>query len=130
MTGFFSKKQYTIIVNNELAMKLLNKWYLECSIYTIFFNPSLSVSIKALFPSCIKSLFRKKQVNYSLYLISFMKCFISFLRMRNQKISLARIIIVGYQQINPIIINPRTDSCVPSDSTRKTPPFVLFKTAS
>lgn len=96
MAGFFSKKQYAIIINNELAMKLLYELCLECSIYTIFFNPPLTVSIKALFPGSIKSLFRKKQVNYSLYFISFMKCFISFLRMRNQKISLARIIIVGY----------------------------------
>ena len=48
-------------------------------------------------------------MDYSLYFISFTECFISFLRMRNQKVSLARIDIIGHQQINPILINPRTD---------------------
>ncbi len=54
MTDFFSKKQYAT-VDKELAIKLLNERYLECSIYAIFFNSSLIVSIKALFLSKILS---------------------------------------------------------------------------
>ena len=53
-------------------------------------------------------------MDYSLYFISFTECFISFLRMRNQKVSLARIDIIGHQQINPILINPRTDMFRPT----------------
>ncbi|AHF13969.1 hypothetical protein BARVI_11960 [Barnesiella viscericola DSM 18177] len=48
MAGFFSKKQYAAIADKELAMKLLKERYLECSICAMFFNSSLTVSIKAL----------------------------------------------------------------------------------
>ena len=49
MTGFFSKKQYAAMADSELAMKLLKERCLECSICAIFFNSSLTVSIKARF---------------------------------------------------------------------------------
>ena len=49
MAGFFSKKQYAAIADKELAMKLLKERCLECSICAMFFNSSLTVSIKALF---------------------------------------------------------------------------------
>ena len=49
MAGFFSKKQYAAIADKELAIKLLNERCLECSICAMFFNSSLTVSIKALF---------------------------------------------------------------------------------
>ena len=55
MVSFFSKKQYTAIVDKELAMKLLNERCLECSICAMFFNSSLTVSIKALSLSRILS---------------------------------------------------------------------------
>ena len=55
MAGFFSKKQYAAIADKELAIKLLNERCLECSIYAMFFNSSLTVSIKALFLSRILS---------------------------------------------------------------------------
>ena len=48
MAGFFSKKQYAAIADKELAMKLLKERCLECSICAMFFNSSLTVSIKAL----------------------------------------------------------------------------------
>jgi len=55
MAGFFSKKQYAAIADKELAIKLLNERCLECSICAMFFNSSLTVSIKALFLSRILS---------------------------------------------------------------------------
>ena len=55
MAGFFSKKQYAAIADKELAIKLLNERCLECSICAMFFNSSLTVSIKALFLSKILS---------------------------------------------------------------------------
>ena len=45
MAGFFSKKQYAAIADNELAMKLLNERCLECSICAMF-SSSLTVYIK------------------------------------------------------------------------------------
>ena len=55
MAGFFSKKQYAAIADKELAIKLLNERCLECSICAMFFNSSLTVSIKTLFLSRILS---------------------------------------------------------------------------
>ena len=55
MAGFFSKKQYAAIAESELAMKLLKERCLECSIWAMFFNSSLAVSIKARFLSRILS---------------------------------------------------------------------------
>lgn len=55
MAGFFSKKQYAAMADRELAMKLLKERCLECSICAIFFNSSLTVSIKARFLSRILS---------------------------------------------------------------------------
>lgn len=49
MAGFFSKKQYAAMAESELAMKLLKERCLECSICAMFFNSSLTVSIKARF---------------------------------------------------------------------------------
>lgn len=49
MAGFFSKKQYAAMADKELAMKLLNERCLECSICVIFFNSSLTVSIRHVF---------------------------------------------------------------------------------
>lgn len=46
MSGFFSKKQYAAIADKELTIKLLNERCLECSICAMFFNLSLTVSIK------------------------------------------------------------------------------------
>ena len=43
------------MIVEELAIKLLNERCLECSICVIFFSPSLTVSIKALFLSKILS---------------------------------------------------------------------------
>ena len=47
MAGFFSKKQYAAMAESELAIKLLKERCLECSIWAMFFNSSLTVSIKA-----------------------------------------------------------------------------------
>ncbi len=55
MAGFFSKKQYAVIADKELAIKLLNERCLECFICAMFFSSSLGVSIKALFLSRILS---------------------------------------------------------------------------
>ena len=55
MAGFFSKKQYAAIAENELAMKLLKERRLEYSIREIFFNSSLTVSIKVRFLNRILS---------------------------------------------------------------------------
>jgi len=55
MAGFFSKKQYAAMADSELAMKLLKERCLECSIWAMFFNSSLTVSIKARFLSRILS---------------------------------------------------------------------------
>lgn len=49
MAGFFSKKYYAAMAESELATKLLKELCLECSIRAIFFNPSLTVSIKVRF---------------------------------------------------------------------------------
>lgn len=49
IAGFFSKKQYAAMADRELAMKLLKERCLECSTCAMFFNSSLTVSIKALF---------------------------------------------------------------------------------
>ena len=53
IAGFFSKKQYAVMADRELAMKLLKERCLECSTCAMFFNSSLTVSIKALFLSSI-----------------------------------------------------------------------------
>ena len=53
IAGFFSKKQYAAMAERELAMKLLKERCLECSIWAMFFNSSLTVSIKACFLSKI-----------------------------------------------------------------------------
>ena len=55
MAGFFSKKQYAAMAESELAIKLLKERCLECSIWAMFFNSSLTVSIKARFLSRILS---------------------------------------------------------------------------
>lgn len=55
MAGFFSKKQYAAMAESELAMKLLKERCLECSICAMFFNSSLTVSIKARFLNRILS---------------------------------------------------------------------------
>ena len=55
MAGFFSKKQYTAMAEIELAMTLLKERCLECSIWAMFFNSSLTVSIKARFLNRILS---------------------------------------------------------------------------
>ena len=55
MAGFFSKKQYAAMAESKLAMKFLKERCLECSIYMMFFNSSLTVSIKAHFLSRILS---------------------------------------------------------------------------
>ena len=55
MAGFFWQKQYAAIADKELAIKLLNERCLECSICAMFFNSSLTVSIRALFLSKILS---------------------------------------------------------------------------
>lgn len=47
MAGFFSKKQYATMAESELAIKLLKERCLECSIWAMFFNSSLTISIKA-----------------------------------------------------------------------------------
>ena len=61
MASFFSKKQYTAIADEELTIKLLNERCLECSICTIFFSSSLTVSIKALLLSRILSAQQKQK---------------------------------------------------------------------
>ncbi len=55
MEGFFGKKQYAAIALRALVMKFANDLCLECSIWAIFFNSSLTDSTTALFRSIILS---------------------------------------------------------------------------
>ena len=71
MAGCFSKKQYA--ADKELAIKLLNERCLECSIYAMFFNSSLTVSIKALFLSKILSAILISEF-FILFLTSVLTC--------------------------------------------------------
>ena len=66
MVEFFSKKWYAAITDQKLAIKLLNERCLECSICAMFFNSSLTVSIKALFLSNIGKFFDVMMAIYTL----------------------------------------------------------------
>ena len=79
IAGFFSKKQYAVMADRELAMKLLKERCLECSICAMFFNSSLTVSIKALFLSRILS-----AILISEFLILFLTLVTSFMPSRKR----------------------------------------------
>jgi len=79
IAGFFSKKQYAAMADKELAMKLLKERCLECSICAMFFNSSLTVSIKALFLSRILS-----AILISEFLILFLTLVTSFMPSRKR----------------------------------------------